>query len=575
MSSPFEESNLVAKLGKGRFSEVLCYRNEDLALSCEYVAVKRFRRTDSARRSDRIMNEKEVLRRLCSQDSKSSYIINLLKTVKDDQDLYFVYEPLLGGSLSDHIRASRGLSIFVSRSITAEMVSALIYLKKHDCVHRDIKANNILLNEYGHVVLCDFGSAKVLPAPKHIDQKCTESESAKEEPAIELDVLGNIIVKTKPNNHNNNVSTTDSYKSFASQRTYTFTGTPHCLAPEMLLCAPSSSSPSDEDVLDQHFEAKNKNGLSSESKSDSKSETKSDNRNNNNNNNKQTRSGHSFGVDWWALGILLYEMLSGSLPLWRHRSITINGGVGNKDSKGTINGGMGNKDSKGSKEIQDSKDSKDGREDREGDGSWSVPEDVRSHTYDVLRNGLEAETESHPLAGCWSLQHTSSPSISAIDIVSTKESIEKSDEGNKCDGKGEEDNHNHNHNHIHIHNHNHENLAVQALSLLAGLLEPREERRLMLHEVETHPFFQSINCTNTNTNADDRSVTTKTVTKTVSVIVKAVRWTDVHTHVSTSPYPDFDQRIGFLDLIDLASSSSAEGGGDDLTEEQQALFAGF
>ena len=206
-----------------------------------------------------------------------------------------------------------------------------------------------------------------------------------------------------------------------------------------------------------------------------------------------------------------------------------------------------------------------------------MPEDVRSHTYDVLRNGLEAETESHPLAGCWSLQHTSSPSISAIDIVSTKESIEKSDEGNKCDGKGEEDNHNHNHNHnhIHIHNHNHENLAVQALSLLAGLLEPREERRLMLHEVETHPFFQSINCTNTNASADGRSVTTKTVTKTVSVIVKAVRWTDVHTHVSTSPYPDFDQRIGFLDLIDLASSSSAEGGGDDLTEEQQALFAGF
>ena len=57
----FTSDNLVAKFGQGRFSEVLCYRNQDPSLSHEYVAVKCFDRSESASRSGRIVQEKEVL----------------------------------------------------------------------------------------------------------------------------------------------------------------------------------------------------------------------------------------------------------------------------------------------------------------------------------------------------------------------------------------------------------------------------------------------------------------------------------------------------------------------------------
>lgn len=100
------------------------------------------------------------------------YTLRLLDTRKDDASLYFFLCPVLGGSLHKHATrrssdSARNLSLDAVRGYAAEVASALRFLTAHGIVHRDIKLNNILLDNRGHAVLCDFSSAKMLYPAQH------------------------------------------------------------------------------------------------------------------------------------------------------------------------------------------------------------------------------------------------------------------------------------------------------------------------------------------------------------------------------------------------------------------------
>lgn len=56
---------------------------------------------------------------------------------------------------------SEGLSVFEIKLISYQMFRGLMYLHSKSIAHRDIKPHNILMKGK-KVVLCDFGSAKIL-----------------------------------------------------------------------------------------------------------------------------------------------------------------------------------------------------------------------------------------------------------------------------------------------------------------------------------------------------------------------------------------------------------------------------
>ncbi len=85
----------------------------------------------------------------------------------DDGRLYLVVDYVSGGTLSDQVGGPRSLSETVE--IVAQVAEALDYAHRQGLIHRDVKPNNILLDEEGRPLLADFGLAK----PIHTDKNLT------------------------------------------------------------------------------------------------------------------------------------------------------------------------------------------------------------------------------------------------------------------------------------------------------------------------------------------------------------------------------------------------------------------
>ena len=142
-------ATVVCQLGDGSFGSRV-YGCLDAATQ-QPLAVKAYDREASAGRSHRVLAEKAVMQRLTARGCP--HVTRLLRTAKDDAHLYFVMDAHLGGHLQHHIAAAPGgrLQLPVARGYAAELVSALLHLAHHGCIHRDVKSRNVLLDGTGRL----------------------------------------------------------------------------------------------------------------------------------------------------------------------------------------------------------------------------------------------------------------------------------------------------------------------------------------------------------------------------------------------------------------------------------------
>ncbi|XP_020554911.1 LEAF RUST 10 DISEASE-RESISTANCE LOCUS RECEPTOR-LIKE PROTEIN KINASE-like 1.4 isoform X4 [Sesamum indicum] len=126
------------------------------------VAVKRLYE-NNFKRVEQFMNEVGILTRLRHQNLVTLYGC----TSKRSRELLLVYEYVPNGTVADHLHGKRAnsglLSWAVRLNIAIETAEALAYLHKSDIIHRDVKTNNILLDNDFHVKVADFGLSRLFP----------------------------------------------------------------------------------------------------------------------------------------------------------------------------------------------------------------------------------------------------------------------------------------------------------------------------------------------------------------------------------------------------------------------------
>lgn len=144
---------LEAVIGRGGMGEV--YRGFDQQLGRQ-VAVKtvRLRDGESGTARERLRREARILSKLNHPGICQLY--ELLETENRD---WLVLELVTGRSLRTVIE--RGSLARAERfSIAEDIVEALAVAHRHGIVHRDLKAENIMLPEQGGIKILDFGIAR-------------------------------------------------------------------------------------------------------------------------------------------------------------------------------------------------------------------------------------------------------------------------------------------------------------------------------------------------------------------------------------------------------------------------------
>ena len=254
---------IIRPISKGAFGRVYLARKKATGDSFAVKVQRKDKALGRGASAKRVMSERDIL-----VHADHPFVVKLFFCFQSRHNLYLVMEYLAGGDLHALLKRVGFLEEQLASIYLAEIVLGLEYLHEVlGIVHRDLKPENVLLSTSGHIKLTDFGLSWA-----RVGNVGAENRSATTDDAARASILATqssppSIPTAPPAPVDTSAPAAESEDAHSNSqnarasRCFSVVGSPHYVAPEVLRA-----------------------------------------------------TGHSTPVDWWALGVIAFELLTGRLP---------------------------------------------------------------------------------------------------------------------------------------------------------------------------------------------------------------------------------------------------------------------
>ncbi|KAF9054332.1 kinase-like domain-containing protein [Panaeolus papilionaceus] len=144
---------LLRCVGKGAFGKVRVVQHKQTR---DLFALKYINKAKCVKMKavPNVIQERRLL-----EEIDHPFIVNLRYAFQDDENCFFVLDLMLGGDLRFHLERLGAMPEETVRFYVAQLSSALSFLHDMGIMHRDLKPDNILLDDKGNAHLTDFNIA--------------------------------------------------------------------------------------------------------------------------------------------------------------------------------------------------------------------------------------------------------------------------------------------------------------------------------------------------------------------------------------------------------------------------------
>ena len=153
-SIALEDLCIVKTLGKGMFGNVFMCVHKEKGQLYALKTVDR-RKIERYEIQENLVQERRIMLEL-----DHVFIVKLIRTFKDEKRIYLLMELVRGMDLFDVLRQLGLVTEQDSRFYTACLLVMLEHLHERDIIYRDLKPENVMVDEEGYPKLIDFGTAK-------------------------------------------------------------------------------------------------------------------------------------------------------------------------------------------------------------------------------------------------------------------------------------------------------------------------------------------------------------------------------------------------------------------------------
>jgi len=151
-----DDFSLLKVLGRGAFGKVMLVKMKDTG---ELYALKSMKKADLVEKDqlEHTKTEKWILEKI-----NHPFLVNLDYCFQTKEKIFFVMKFMRGGELFQHLRKEKRFPEFRAKFYGAQIALALGHLHSYNIIYRDMKPENILMDDEGYLAITDFGMAKVL-----------------------------------------------------------------------------------------------------------------------------------------------------------------------------------------------------------------------------------------------------------------------------------------------------------------------------------------------------------------------------------------------------------------------------